>query len=201
MKRAYPWHISQAGDRLPAALWHVLFPLEHAEALAAKAQANGLDPALVAGLICQESTFSADALSPVGARGLMQIMPGTGRTIAKELGVRYVARDLYDPAVNLQFGAHYLATLLQRYGGRIERALAAYNAGPHRVDAWTAATPDVPADEFIEEIPFSETRHYVATVLANQAQYRRLYSLAPPQAQVQVQVQTSLPAQGAREAN
>jgi soluble lytic murein transglycosylase len=179
LKRAYPWHVSEAGDQLPPEVWRMLYPLEHGEVLQLKARAQNLDPALVAGLICQESTFAADALSPAGARGLMQIMPRTGREIGRELGMRVRTTDLYEPGVSLDLGTHYLARLLERFGGRIERALAAYNAGPHRVVRWIADRPDMPADEFIESIPFSETRHYVAVVLANQAHYRRLYALAP----------------------
>jgi soluble lytic murein transglycosylase len=179
LKRAYPWYVSVAGDQLPASLWRIMYPLEHAEILTAKARERRIDAALVAGLICQESTFAADARSPAGARGLMQIMPRTGREIARQLGQRFSTRDLYDPAVSLNFGTYYLARMIERFDGHVERALAAYNAGPHRVEAWTKDEPDMPADEFIESIPFSETRHYVEVVLTNQAHYRRLYSLAP----------------------
>jgi soluble lytic murein transglycosylase len=160
-------------------MWRILYPLEFADILAVKSAREGVDPTLVAALICQESTFDPEALSPAGARGLMQIIPRTGREIARGMGVRFQPRALSDPSVSLDFGTRYLAGLLERYGNRIDRALAAYNAGPHRVDQWTAAEPDMPSEVFIETIPFSETRHYVATVLANQAHYGRIYPLAP----------------------
>lgn len=179
MKRAYPWYVSEAGDALPVDMWRILYPLGFGDIIETKSHEEGLDPALVAALICQESTFDANALSPVGARGLMQIMPPTGRAVARVIGVPFKPRDLGDPSVSLDFGTHYLAGLLARYGDRIDRALAAYNAGPNRVDQWMSPDPEMSSEVFIENIPFSETRHYVATVLANQAHYRRIYSLAP----------------------
>jgi soluble lytic murein transglycosylase-like protein/predicted negative regulator of RcsB-dependent stress response len=177
MKRAYPEWIGEAGDLLPEPIWRILYPLAFEELIVSKSMSKNIDPALVAALICQESTFQADAVSPAGARGLMQIMPVTGRQLARALGMRYRRQALYDPAVSLDFGLHYLREMLDAFGGRIERALAAYNAGPHRVTQWTSSDPDMPADMFIESIPFSETRHYVSTVLANQAHYRRIYAL------------------------
>ncbi|MBN2371410.1 MAG: transglycosylase SLT domain-containing protein [Vicinamibacteria bacterium] len=180
MKRAYPEWIGEAGDLLPEPVWRILYPLEFEEMIVSKAVRENIDPALIAALICQESTFQAAALSPAGARGLMQIMPATGRQIARELGTPFSRQALHDPAVSLDFGLHYLREMIDSFGGRIERALAAYNAGPHRVTQWTSSQPDMPAEMFIENIPFSETRHYVATVLANQAHYRRIYALGTP---------------------
>lgn len=177
MKRAYPEYLGENADRLPKEVLQIIYPLQYREIVEAKARAEGLDPALVSALICQESTFDAGAVSPVGARGLMQIMPGTGRTLARNLGVRYNARGLYDPQTSLTFGTRYLRQMLDRFGGRVERALAAYNAGPHRVDAWTATQPDVAAEDFVENIPFTETRWYVMIILANVERYRTLYSL------------------------
>ena len=138
---------------------------------------TGLDPALVAALILQESSYDPGALSRAGARGLMQVMPATGRTIARAKGVRYKRAALHDPATSLDFGTHYLRQMSERYAGAVEKVLAAYNAGPHRVDAWTLARGEQPAEDFIETIPFTETRNYVMIVLANREQYRRLYGL------------------------
>jgi soluble lytic murein transglycosylase len=87
------------------------------------------------------------------------------------------ARRSTTRATSLDFGTHYLGQMSQRYAGAVEKVLAAYNAGPHRVDAWTLARGEQPAEEFIETIPFSETRNYVMIVLANREQYRRLYGL------------------------
>lgn len=178
MKRAHPEYISEAGDALPEEAWRVLYPLEFGDMLRAKAIEEGLDPALVAALVCQESTFDAGAVSSAGARGLMQIMPPTGRTLARTLGVAYNRSLLHRPETSLDFGTRYLRELMDQFGGRVERVLAGYNAGPHRVVTWTQSRPDMPAEEFVESIPFTETRFYVMTILATQDHYRRLYALS-----------------------
>jgi soluble lytic murein transglycosylase len=180
MKKAYPEWIGEAGERLPPEVWRILFPLKFEDALRAKATQEGIDPSLVAALILQESTFDADALSRAGARGLMQVIPATGRKLARDLRVPYRSAALHDPGTSLNFGTHYLRQMSDTFEGQVERVLAAYNAGPHRVDAWTAARHDIPAEEFIESIPFNETRYYVMVVLANREQYRRLYGLERP---------------------
>jgi soluble lytic murein transglycosylase len=177
MKRAYPEWVGAAGAGLPEDVWRIMYPIDYSGLLLQKSAEAGLDPALVAALICQESTFNAGALSSAGARGLMQVIPKTGRVLARALRVRYENQSLFDPNVSLTFGTRYLQEMLERYGGRVERALAAYNAGPHRVDAWTAERPDIGAEEFVESIPFTETRNYVMTILANREQYRRIYAL------------------------
>jgi soluble lytic murein transglycosylase len=177
MKAAYPEWVGEAGDRLPREVWRILFPLRYDPELRRAAQDEGVDPALVAALILQESSFDTGALSRAGARGLMQVMPATGRRIARDKGRRFRRAALHDPETSLDFGTHYLRQMSERYPGAVEKVLAAYNAGPHRVDAWTAARGELPAEEFIESIPFSETRAYVMIVLASREQYRRLYGL------------------------
>jgi soluble lytic murein transglycosylase len=177
MKRAYPEWVGEAGDRLPSEVWRILFPLGYDRELRLAAQQEGVDPALVAALILQESSFDAGALSRAGARGLMQVMPATGRTIARAKGQRYRRAALHDPETSLDFGTHYLRQMSERFSGAAEKVLAAYNAGPHRVDAWTAQRGELTPEEFTESIPFSETRNYVMIVLANREQYRRLYGL------------------------
>jgi soluble lytic murein transglycosylase len=184
MKRAYPQWISEAGDRLPDEVWRILFPIEFKDALVAKAAAEALDPALVAALILQESTFDPTALSRAGARGLMQVIPATGRKLARDMRVPYRHASLHDPKTSLDFGTLYLRQMADRFDNRAERVLAAYNAGPHRVDAWTALRPGQSAEEFVESIPFSETRAYVMIILAGREQYRRLYGLSPAPAPV-----------------
>ena len=87
--------------------------------------------------------------------------------------------QLHDPALGLKLGTVYLREMIDRFGGKIERAVAAYNAGPHRVAVWNLARPGMTAEEFVDSIPFSETRLYVMTVLASQEQYRRIYALPP----------------------
>jgi soluble lytic murein transglycosylase len=178
MKRAHPEYLGEGGDRLPIEAWRILYPLQYGDMLREKAIEEGLDPSLVAALVCQESTFDAGAVSVAGARGLMQIIPPTGRALARSLGVTYQRASLHRPETSLDFGTRYLRTLMDQFGGRVERALAGYNAGPHRVVAWTAGRPEMSAEEFIESIPFSETRLYVMTILGTQEQYRRIYGLS-----------------------
>jgi len=188
MQRAYPEYVSEAGDSLPPGLWQVLYPLDYGDLIVSRAREEGLDPSLVAALIWQESAFDPSALSIQGARGLMQIMPPTGRTVSRKMGSgvgRTTARqrvstpNLYDPPTALTLGTHYLRQMVDLFGGRVERALAAYNAGPARVQSWQAARPQMTAEEFVESIPFVETRAYVMNVLEHQEQYRRLYALGP----------------------
>jgi soluble lytic murein transglycosylase len=178
MKRAYPEWIGEAGDRLPREVWQVMFPIAYQQELLTAAREDGLDPALVAALILQESSYDADALSRAGARGLMQVMPATGRRIARAKGLRFKRAALNDPVTSIDFGTHYLRQMSERYAGAVEKVLAAYNAGPHRVDAWSLLRGEQTAEEFTETIPFTETRNYVMIVLANREQYRRLYGLA-----------------------
>jgi soluble lytic murein transglycosylase len=185
MKRAYPYYAGAAGDRLPDDVWRILYPMDFGEILMAKANAQGLDPALVASLVLQESTYDAAAVSSVGARGLMQVMLPTGREVSRRLGQKQKLQKnaLYDAETSLTLGTTYLKQLMNRFGGRVERALAAYNAGPSRVVTWTAARPGMSAEEFVENIPFVETRSYVMTILAGREHYRRLYAFGPrPQA-------------------
>jgi soluble lytic murein transglycosylase len=179
MKRAHPEWVGEAGDRLPPEVWRILFPLRYDAQLHLAAQREGVDPALVAALILQESSFDPAALSRAGARGLMQVMPGTGRRIARDKGQRFRRAALHDPETSLDFGTHYLRQMSERFSGAVEKVLAAYNAGPERVEAWTALRGELAPEEFIESIPFSETRGYVTIVLANREQYRRLYGLRP----------------------
>jgi soluble lytic murein transglycosylase len=177
MRRAYPAWVGAGGTHLPEPLWRILYPLDFEQDLRAGAERNGLDPALVAALIWQESTFDPSAVSPVGARGLMQIMPRTGRELARGLGLRYRIDMLHEPDRGIEMGTRYLKRMIDGFGGRVDKALAAYNAGPGRVSSWTRQRPGQSAEEFIEGIPFSETRGYVMTVLANREHYRRIYEL------------------------
>ena len=180
MKRAYPEYVTETGGSLPDAVWQILYPIQFTDLLLTNAGAAGLDPALMAAVIQQESTFDPDAVSAVGAHGLMQLMPPTGRGLARGVGIKKLSvSQLHDPAIGLKLGSIYLREMIDRFGGKIERAVAAYNAGPHRVAVWNLARPGMTAEEFVDSIPYSETRLYVLTVLASQEQYRRIYSLPP----------------------
>jgi len=163
-----------------ARTYRLLYPRHYEDALAAEARAIGVDPLVVAALIRQESAWNAGARSRVGARGLMQVMPATGRLIARQLGVRGWRVDhLDEPALNLRFGTFYLGQVLQRFNGDLVRALAAYNAGPGRVPLWSVGRAADDPELFIERIGFKETRDYVRTIQRNVALYRALYPADP----------------------
>jgi soluble lytic murein transglycosylase len=127
-----------------------------------------------AGLIRQESTFQADAVSHANAIGLMQILPKEGRRLAKERKVRYTKASLFDPTVNIELGMLYIADLT-RLTGAPEYAAAAYNAGEDHLALWKAERAYDEIPEFVESIPFTETREYVQIVVRNAAMYRMIY--------------------------
>lgn len=134
---------------------------------------HAVDPDLVWAVMFRESHFRSEAVSPASALGLMQVMPRSGERIARERGITdFSPEDLLDPARAIDFGAYNLATLLRRFGGRVPLAVAAYNAGPHRVDAWLSLRGHVDLDVFCEQIPFEETHRYVQRVLQSLALYQ-----------------------------
>ncbi len=142
------------------------FPLAYSASVYRNALRQKLNPAILFGLIRRESAFNENAYSPTGARGLMQIMPRTARQIARHFNERWRGnRSLFDPVKNLKYGAYYYQKLLNRYNGHYAIALAAYNAGPERVKRWLPRNEMVPADIWIETIPYEETRDYVISVL------------------------------------
>ena len=163
------------GARSDARAYRLLYPVSLDAALQAEAAGNSLDPALVAALIRQESRFNPRATSPVGARGLMQIMPRVGHTIAS--GLEFPAWDaalLYQPDVSLQLGTTHLAELLTGYSDD-GRALAAYNAGRSRVERWAKKHGVSDPEVFVERIPYRETRDYVRIIQRNREFYSSLY--------------------------
>jgi len=152
------------------------YPLAYWELIQQKAQERGLDPYLVLALIRQESLFDTRARSPATALGLMQLIPPTAARVAKQLGLPTPSPEtLFQPEVNIALGTQYLKDLLQRYSNNWFKALAAYNAGEAAVDRWEKeiATEDI--EEFVERIPYVETRGYVKLVLRNHRIYKRLY--------------------------
>ena len=160
---------------LEHAVREITLPLRHEDIIRQQAREKGLDPALVAAVIYQESKFR-DRTSVAGARGLMQITPDTARFIAKKSGgIRFTMEDLGTPQINIAYGTWYLRYLLDRYQGRTTLAIAAYNAGMENVDRWVreAGGPD---NFDPTTIPFPETRQYVADVLARRKDYMRRYS-------------------------
>ena len=165
------------GD-IPNDAWRAAFPLPYELNLRSSAARNQLDPMLVAGLIRQESAFDTKAMSHAGAIGLMQVEPETGLKMARELKVRYARTRLTDPGYNLQLGSRYLANLIQAFGTP-EAALAAYNAGEDHVMEWTTGQNYLETPEFVESIPFTETREYVQIVIRNSEVYRQIYGPSP----------------------
>jgi soluble lytic murein transglycosylase len=146
------------------------FPTPLREQVLAVAQSTGLDPALMLGLIRQESRFSVDVRSHVGASGLMQLMPATARWTAKKIGLNYKPEMITEPDTNLRLGAAYLKLLLDDFNGSAPMAAAAYNAGPGRPRRWREG-PVLQSAAWAESIPFNETRDYVKKVLANTVVY------------------------------
>lgn len=160
-----------------ARAYRLVYPLLDKDALVLDAKANELDPALVAGLIRQESSFNPRALSIAGARGLMQVMPSVGEDIAGTLHLPvWYPVLLYDADVNLQLGTAHLAGSMRQYDGSLPRVLAAYNAGASRVARWSTKHGVDDPEVFAERIPFTETRDYVRIVQRNAELYRDLYS-------------------------
>jgi soluble lytic murein transglycosylase len=174
------WRLLARGDsaRTDARVYRLIFPLRYADTLVADARAASLDPALVAALIRQESAYMPKAQSPVGARGLMQVMPSIGRDLARSRGLGPWDPALLDrPEVSLALGTTHFATFLAQEGGNIPRGLAAYNAGPSRVTLWATKHGTDDPEIFVERIPFAETRDYVRNILRNRDLYAALYKL------------------------
>ena len=178
-------------DAAPVKFWQLAFPLPYRRPLELYSQQHSLDPYLTAALIRQESEFNSRAVSIPGALGLTQVMPATGRQISRRVGIaRFRTALLFQPEVNLRIGTYYLRALLDGLQESPEAALASYNAGKSRVDAWLAwGTYREPA-EFVESIPFSQTRDYVEVVLHNADIYRRLYG--QPEAAIRAAAGTDL---------
>ena len=156
------------------------YPLAFREPILATARATGLDPAVLFGLIRQESRFITDARSGVGASGLMQLMPATARWTAKKIGLDFKPGMVNDPQVNLQLGAAYLRRVLDDFDGSLAMATAAYNAGPGRPRRWREGGVVMEPAAWAESIPFNETRDYVQKVLANSVAYAALLGAPAP---------------------
>jgi len=175
MKSFAPGYLAWPVDSAPGAFWRLLYPLPYRSLLETYSKQQGLDPFLVAGLIRQESEFNAGAVSVAKAYGLTQIMPATGRSLLKVSRRRFRPAVLFRPEVNLRLGTTHLRQVYDQSSERWELALAAYNAGSSRVVNWVTWGDYREPAEFIETIPFSETRNYVFAVLRNALMYRRLY--------------------------
>jgi soluble lytic murein transglycosylase len=177
MKAMTPDYLSRTLTSAPRQFWEYLFPLPYRMEITADARAHNLDPALVAGLIRQESEFNPGAISSANAQGLMQVQTGTGREVGRAVGLtRVTSAMLLQPGPNLKIGTAVLRAMLDKNGGNLEKTLAGYNAGPRHAEEWASWNTYREPAEFIESIPFTETRDYVQAVLRNAEMYRRLYA-------------------------
>ena len=175
LKRAVPNYFAVDLPTLPRSYWEALFPQPFWLVLKKFASQNALDPYLVASLIRQESEFNPSAVSKANAVGLMQLLPKVGSAVAKQAKLRHFsATQLFTPEINLQLGTRYFRQMVDKFG-TFEYALAAYNAGSNRVDDWLGQGKYRDSQEFVESIPFTETREYVQAILRNANVYRQLY--------------------------
>jgi len=176
MKRSGASYFAYSVDDVPAMYWKLLFPTPYWNELTANASRNSLDPYLVASLIRQESEFNPGAVSRANAYGLMQMLPSVGKSLAKRDGLgKFSTNDLLQPAISLRLGTIYLRQTIDRFGGQVEYALAAYNAGDTPVRQWMSTNDYRDMAEFVESIPYTETREYVQAILRNREMYRAVY--------------------------
>ncbi len=175
LKRAQPNYFSVDIPALPRSYWEALFPKAYWSDLKKFSNGNNLDPYLVASLIRQESEFNPNAVSKKDAVGLMQLLPRVGKNVAKEERLsHFSANQLFTPSTNMQIGTRYFKSMIDKFGS-VEYALAAYNAGADRVQDWLAQPKYRDIPEFVESIPFTETREYVEAIVRNANVYRQLY--------------------------
>jgi len=154
-----------------------LYPLSYFNHVCQGAEKHDLDPALILAVIRAESYYDPEVTSNSNAIGLMQVLPSTGRNIARHLNLPdFEVEDLFNPQANITLGTWYLASLLKEFNGQIPLALAAYNAGPFHVKQWVKRSGEIDLEEFIDQIPFTQTRVYVKKILAYYYIYHLLYS-------------------------
>jgi soluble lytic murein transglycosylase len=176
LKASLPGYFTYDIGDVPRFYWETLFPRPWWPDLRAYAATEHLDPYLVASLIRQESEFNPSAVSSANAYGLMQLLPSAAKSMAKDLRIRHWNESsITDPRMNLRLGIHYFSKLVQKYNGQVEYALAAYNAGDNRVEDWRANGQYRDIYEFVESIPFTETREYVQAIQRNAMIYAELY--------------------------
>jgi soluble lytic murein transglycosylase len=175
LKKAVPGYFAVDLPSLPRPYWEALFPKPFWIDLKKFSSDNALDPYMVAALIRQESEFNPGAVSHANAVGLMQLLPKVGKSVAKQEKLKHFSsNELFTPGVNLQLGTRYFRSMVDKFGA-FEYALAAYNAGAERVQDWLGQGKYRDPQEFVESIPFTETREYVQAILRNANVYRQLY--------------------------
>ncbi len=177
-----PGYLYMPLDQAPAQFWQMAFPMPYRSFIDVYSQEQSLDRFLVAALIRQESEFNFAVISHANAYGLMQVLPSTGKDLARRVGIRkFSASQLLTPERNIQLGTLYMRNLLNSFGGQEEYVLASYNAGPSRAKLWQTWGPFREQPEFVEAVPFQETRNYVQVVLRNADIYRHLYANTVPE--------------------
>ncbi len=174
IRRAYPQLATVEQDTVPAYFLEMYFPTNYHDTIRKEARKRGLDSELVMALILQESYYNPRARSAVGATGLMQIMPATGKELGKKIHGFFSVTRLEDPETNIELGTYYLSSLVRLFGNNPYLAVASYNAGQGNVAKWRRAAPGKPMDEFLESIPFPETRNYVKRVTMLRSSYARI---------------------------
>jgi soluble lytic murein transglycosylase len=176
--KAYaPDYLYMPLDQAPLPFWQLAFPIPYRQTIESQSHAQSLDPFLVTALIRQESEFNVSVISYAKAYGLMQVLPSTGRDLARHLRIRgFTSQQLLTPDRNIQLGTYYFRNLLNAFNGELEPALASYNAGGSRANLWRSWGPFREPAEFIEIVPFHQTRLYIQIVLRNADVYRRLYA-------------------------
>jgi soluble lytic murein transglycosylase len=174
LRRAWPQLATVEQDTTPNYFLKMYYPVRYGEEIEEHAKERGLDPNLVRALILQESYYNPKAKSRVGATGLMQLMPPTAKEHAAKLRVPFAISRLETPDVNIRLGTFHLKMLIDMFRGNTYFAVASYNAGQGNVLKWRRAAPSKPVDEFLESIPFSETRNYVKRVTMLRSAYSRL---------------------------
>ncbi len=176
LAKSYPDYAQMFPEEMSREEWDIFYPLINWGDIKYWSGQRNLDPYLVCGIIRQESIFNPRVRSGANAYGLMQLLPGTAKLVARKYGSTAdlsSPTNLYQPTLNIELGTGYMRDQLDKFG-RVEYMAAAYNAGPGRIPGWRASLP-IEMDEFVEAIPFRETRGYVQGVTRNTAQYRRLY--------------------------
>jgi len=174
LRSAFPQLATVEQDSVPPYFLKMYYPLKYEDTIRKFSKKNGLDPHLMMGLIHQESFYNPRTKSSVGAIGLMQLMPATGKELGAQLFRRFDVGRLTNPEVNIQLGTMHFRHLVDLFGGKTELAIASYNAGQGNVMRWRRAAPSKPMDEFLESIPFAETRNYVKRVTMLSAAYARM---------------------------
>ena len=179
--------IERGGAAVGQGFWQLAYPGGYFPFIRTLPVNQGVDANLVNAVIREESSYNPGAVSVAGALGLMQVMPQTGQKIAAQLDSQAFNRDrLFEPCYNIRFGSWYLRHLTEKFGNNLAYIIAAYNAGPDAVSKWVQQAGNKEQDEFIESIPYTETRNYVKKVLRSYGEYKRIYGPSPDQASLTV---------------